>query len=61
MMPGTVRVVSGSVGSWLIAERFAEVEMRRPREQERRFSSAALAESHADRRHHHGRRKTDRS
>jgi hypothetical protein len=28
MRPGTVREVSSSVGSWLIAERFAEPEMR---------------------------------
>ena len=27
--PGTVREVSASVGSWLIAERYAEPEMRR--------------------------------
>jgi hypothetical protein len=27
--PGTVRDVSASVGSWLIAERYAEPEMRR--------------------------------
>jgi len=28
MRPGSVREVSSSVGSWLIAERFAEPEMR---------------------------------
>jgi hypothetical protein len=29
MTPGSVREVSSSIGSWLIAERFAEPEMRR--------------------------------
>jgi hypothetical protein len=29
LAPGTVREVSASVGSWLIAERYAEPEMRR--------------------------------
>ena len=29
MMPGTVRDVSASIGAWLIAEGFAEPEMRR--------------------------------
>ena len=28
MQPGTVREVSPSIGSWLIAERYAEPEMR---------------------------------
>jgi hypothetical protein len=28
MMPGSVREVSSSIGSWLIAERYAEPEMR---------------------------------
>ncbi|MGH9144856.1 MAG: hypothetical protein ACRD2I_27270 [Vicinamibacterales bacterium] len=31
MKPGSVREVSSSIGSWLIAERFAEPEMRRDR------------------------------
>jgi hypothetical protein len=29
LKPGTVREVSASVGSWLIAERYADAEMRR--------------------------------
>jgi hypothetical protein len=29
LKPGTVKEVSASVGSWLIAERYAEPEMRR--------------------------------
>jgi hypothetical protein len=29
MRPGSVREVSSSIGSWLIAERYAEPEMRR--------------------------------
>lgn len=38
MRPGSVREVSSSIGSWLIAERFAEPEMRRePRTHEEDF------------------------
>jgi hypothetical protein len=33
MMPGSAREVSASVGAWLIAEGFAEFEMRRPQEE----------------------------
>ena len=32
MQPGMVREVSASVGSWLVAERYAEPEMRRTTE-----------------------------
>ena len=34
MKPGTVREVSASIGAWLIAERYAVPEMRRPDENE---------------------------
>jgi hypothetical protein len=34
MEPGTVREVSTSIGAWLIAEGFAELEMRRPVEED---------------------------
>ena len=44
MMPGTVREVSASIGAWLIAEGFAQFEMRSPpREQETRGFSTAMS------------------
>ena len=46
--PGTVREVSASVGSWLIAERYAEPEMRRSNTDEEFFSVKDLRDSASD-------------
>jgi hypothetical protein len=37
MKPGTVREVSSSIGSWLIAQRYAEPEMRNEQTHEEDF------------------------
>jgi hypothetical protein len=37
MRPGTVREVSASIGAWLIAQRYAEPEMRNQRTHEEDF------------------------
>jgi hypothetical protein len=42
MKPGTVREVSPSIGSWLIAERYAEPEMRSSQTHEEDFLVSPL-------------------
>jgi 5,10-methenyltetrahydromethanopterin hydrogenase len=52
--PGTVREVSSSIGSWLIAEGYAEPEMRTSRGQADEFGSSVRSQQTqaADRRRH---------
>ncbi len=58
---GSVREVSSSIGAWLIAEGYAEPEMRRPAEEDLEFSGIKTTDPHsADERRPHGRRSTDR-
>jgi hypothetical protein len=56
-VPGTVREVSASVGSWLIAEGYAEPEMRSPRGETRQYSG--VDQRPADDRPTPRRRRTD--
>jgi hypothetical protein len=58
-VPGTVREVSAIVGTWLIANRYADLEMRRqPKSEDERFC-AIKEEIHVAHDHPH-RRSTDR-
>jgi hypothetical protein len=70
MVPGTVREVSPSIGAWLIAEGFAEIEMRRPPDEDLDFSNEPATSREKRQRHpsdeadrleaaEHRRRKTD--
>ncbi len=57
-VPGTVREVSAIVGTWLIANRYADLEMRQQSEgPDQRFGG--ITETHAAQDHPH-RRSTDR-
>jgi hypothetical protein len=53
LAPGSVRDVSPNVGSWLMAEGYAELEMRAPnaaREEPKRFGATSIRSDAADRR-----------
>jgi hypothetical protein len=57
---GSVREVSSSIGAWLVAEGYAEPEMRQgPRQEDLEFSGVKSV-PHAARDRRHRRRSTDR-
>ncbi len=58
--PGSIREVSGSVGAWLIAQGYAEPEMRRSEELDDRFEFPALRRPRESAHDHPRRRRTDR-
>ena len=55
--PGMVRVVPSSLGSWLVAEEYADIEMRHDAGEDQEFAGIKAA---GDQAHDFHRRSTDR-
>ncbi|PYQ86923.1 MAG: hypothetical protein DMG03_06540 [Acidobacteria bacterium] len=60
LRPGSTRDVSLSIGAWLIAEGYAEPEMRRGPREEQDFSGVKETRASAPDERHPRRRSTDR-